>query len=203
MTFQRNEPMDGIHEDVADFLGSHPERFVPHLMGGRMIDAEHRARYWWAASFVEEKNVLDAGCGTGYGSNILAGAGAASVIGVDRAAHVIEYARTQAEPVASFQVGDLVALPFADDAFEVAVCFEAIEHVDVPEAVLDELVRVLRPGGLLAISSPNRDIYTGSNPHHRHEFAPEELRSALSARVSACPPAASARLVRNGHLRRR
>ena len=174
--------MDGIHEDIADYLRGHPERFVPHLMGGRLIDAEHRARYWWAASFVEGKNVLDAGCGTGYGSNILAGSGAATVTGVDRAPHVIEHARSQAEPVVAFEVGDLAALPFADDAFEVAVCFEAIEHVDAPDAALDELVRVLRPGGLLAISSPNRDIYTRSNPHHRHEYTPEELRSALSAR---------------------
>jgi 2-polyprenyl-3-methyl-5-hydroxy-6-metoxy-1,4-benzoquinol methylase len=168
--------------DIADISHGHPERFVPHLMGGRLIDAEHRARYWWASSLVKGKNVLDAACGTGYGANILAAGGAASVVGVDRATHVIEFARRHAEGVASFEVGDLLELPFADAAFDVTVCFEAIEHVDRPDSALDELARVLHPDGLLAISSPNRDVYARGNPHHRYEFVPEELRFALRAR---------------------
>lgn len=168
--------------DIAGLVDGHPERFVPHLMSGQPIDAEHRARYWWAAAFVGGKKVLDAACGTGYGANILAAAGATSVRGIDRAAHMIEFARRNAEPTAEFEVGDLDELPFADGSFDVVVCFEAIEHVDEPESVLDELARVLRPGGLLATSSPNRDVYARSNPHHRHEFAPEEFRSALRAR---------------------
>ena len=169
-------------KDVADSAAGHPERFVPHLMSGRMIEAEHRGRYWWASALVSGKAVLDAACGTGYGTSILAGAGAASAVGIDRAAHVIDFARTQAQHGAEFRVGDLLDIPFPDATFDVAVCFEAIEHVAMPEPALDELRRVLKPGGLLAISSPNRDLYVGGNPHHHHEFAPAELESALKAR---------------------
>jgi SAM-dependent methyltransferase len=176
--------------DVADSAAGHPERFVPHLMAGRMIEAEHRGRYWWASPLVPAKTVLDAACGTGYGTNILAGAGAASVVGIDRAPHVIDFARTQAQHGAEFHVGDLLDIPFPDATFDVVVCFEAIEHVTMPEPALDELRRVLAPTGLLAISSPNRDLYVGGNPHHQHEFAPAELEAALKARF------ANVRLVR-------
>ena len=50
--------------------------------------------------------------------------------------------------------------------------------------MLDELVRVLAPGGLLLVSSPNRDVYQPGNPHHLHEFAPAELEAELAARLS-------------------
>lgn len=151
-------------------------------MGGLSIDAEHRARYWWATGLVSGKDVLDAACGTGYGANILAGAGAATVVGIDRAAHVIEFARRQASKSAEFRVGNLLDLPFPDRTFDVATCFEAIEHVETPETVLDELRRVLKLDGVLAISSPNRDVHVAGNPHHHHEFTPDELEPALRDR---------------------
>jgi SAM-dependent methyltransferase len=169
-------------KDILDVTAGHPERFVPHLMGGRMIDAEHRGRYWWASALVAGKTVLDAGCGTGYGTSILAAAGATSVVGIDRAAHVIEFASARAQPAVTFRVGDLLEIPFPERTFDVVVCFEAIEHVATPEAALDELRRVLNPAGVLAISSPNRDVYVGGNPHHHHEFTPAELEAALEAR---------------------
>jgi SAM-dependent methyltransferase len=174
--------MDAHGRDIADVSGGHAERFVPHLMAGRFIDAEHRARYWWATALVSGKKVLDAACGTGYGANILAGAGAASVVGVDRAAHVIEFASKQAHASATFRVADLLDLPFPDHTFDVTVCFEAIEHVATPERALDELRRVLAPNGVLAISSPNRGVSLGGNPHHHHEFTSDELDSALRDR---------------------
>ena len=56
------------------------------------------------------------------------------------------------------QAGDLRSLDFEDDKFELIVCFEVIEHFEDPFTVLDELVRVLAPGGLLLVSSPNRGV---------------------------------------------
>jgi SAM-dependent methyltransferase len=73
------------------------------------------------------------------------------------------------------------ALPFAAGRFELVVCFEVIEHVESQDDVIAELARVLAPGGVLAISSPNRDVYPAGNPHHLHEYVPEELRSAVAA----------------------
>jgi SAM-dependent methyltransferase len=149
-----------------------------------LVDAEHRARYWWVSRLVTDRRVLDAGCGMGYGSAILAEAGASEVVAVDNVEPVVEAARARAPSGVLVQQGDVAQLAFEADSFDVVVCFEVIEHVEEPEAVLDELARVLRPGGLLAISSPNRDAYPPGNPHHVHEFQPEELRRALQERFA-------------------
>jgi len=159
-----------------------PERFVPEAMRGQLIEAEHLSRYAWAAPLAQDRRVLDAGCGLAYGSAMLAEAGARAVIGVDRAEPVLEAARARVGDTVRLQAADLLDLPFADGEFQLAACFEVIEHVDDPLAVLDELRRVLGPDGLLAISSPNRNRSEGNNPHHRHEFEPDELERELSSR---------------------
>ena len=81
------------------------------------------------------------------------------------------------------QAGDIRSLDFEDDGFEMVVCFEVIEHVEDPSVVFDELVRVLAPGGLLLVSSPNRGVYPPGNPHHLHEFTSAELEAELAARL--------------------
>jgi 2-polyprenyl-3-methyl-5-hydroxy-6-metoxy-1,4-benzoquinol methylase len=158
------------------------ERFDPAAMHGSLLEAEHLARYWWASRFVADKRVLDAGCGTAYGTEILAGAGASEVVGVDIDPGVVEAARQRGGVDVSFEVADARELPFANEAFDMVVCFEVIEHVEDPESILDELRRVLGADGLLAVSSPNRDVYPPGNPHHMHEFVPEELAHALESR---------------------
>jgi O-antigen biosynthesis protein len=160
-----------------------PERFVFGEMHG-LIEAEHLARYRWASTQVAGRRVLDAGCGVGYGSVLLSASGAAEVTGVDISEAAVEQSARSAAGSASFVVGDLAALPFADDSFDVVVCFETIEHVPDQERALDELRRVLAPNGLLAISSPNRDVYQEGNPFHTYEYTPAELRSTLGARFA-------------------
>jgi O-antigen biosynthesis protein len=158
------------------------ERFDPETMSGGLLEAEHKARYWWAGQIVVGKNVLDAGCGVGYGTRILAAAGAQAVVGVDRSEEAIDVARRSSENGAvDFRVADLKKLPFDDGAFDAAVCFEVIEHIDDRITVLHELKRVLRRDGLLIVSSPNRKVYLPGNPHHVHEYEPEELRKELTA----------------------
>jgi SAM-dependent methyltransferase len=159
-----------------------PERFIPDQMGEGMVAAEHLCRYWWAAQFAPGRRVLDAGCGIGYGSNMLAEAGAAEVHGVDIAEPVIEAAAQGAGPGVTFTTGDVAALDLDAESSDLVVCFEVIEHVVDTDAVLDELARVLAPGGLLLISSPNRDRYVPGNPHHRYEFLPDELKAELERR---------------------
>ena len=159
------------------------ERFDPELMGGSLLEAEHLARYRWAGALVEGKRVLDAGCGTGYGSELLARQGAAEVVGVDVDAEVID-AASRSDQRATFAVADLRELPADLGEFDVVVCFEVLEHIREPEVALDSLAGVLRPGGILAVSSPNRDVYPPGNPFHEHEFTPGELAEALSARFA-------------------
>ncbi|MGA2320243.1 MAG: class I SAM-dependent methyltransferase [Solirubrobacteraceae bacterium] len=158
------------------------ERATPDEMAGRLMESEHRGRYWWAGQLAEGREVLDAGCGTGYGTEILAGAGAQRVVGIDRSHEALEDARSSFSGSArEFSLADLHQLPFEDSTFDLAVCFEVIEHVEDQQQAITELRRVLRPGGLLAISSPNRDVYPPGNPHHTHEFVPEELAQVLTS----------------------
>ena len=170
-----------VDADLSDRVGPNDERFVPGTADGELIEVEHLARYRWAGQLVAGRTVLDAGCGVGYGSAMLARAGAGEVVGLDLSARAIEAAREAAPANASFVVGDVHALPFAAGRFELVVCFEVIEHVESQDDVIAELARVLAPGGVLAISSPNRDVYPAGNPHHLHEYVPEELRSAVAA----------------------
>ena len=147
-----------------------------------LIISEHRGRYLWAAQLAEGLRVLDAGCGTGYGLKLIEEGGASGVVGVDIAEEAVARAAelNDSELVEVLQA-DVGALPFADDTFDLVVCFETLEHLDEQERAIRELRRVLRPAGLLAISSPNREVYPPGNPYHTHEFVPEELEQALAS----------------------
>jgi SAM-dependent methyltransferase len=161
-----------------------PERFAPKEMRGQLIEAEHLTRYRWAAGVAGGKRVLDAGCGTAYGTAILGQAGAEEVLGVDIAEGVLDSVRGEMPEAVRLEVGDLTQLELEDDSFDLIVCFEVIEHFVQPELVLDQLTRVLAPGGLMLISSPNRGVFPPGNPHHHHEFIPAELRATLQGRFA-------------------
>ncbi|MGZ4249698.1 MAG: methyltransferase domain-containing protein [Solirubrobacteraceae bacterium] len=167
--------------------GEHPEptgeRFIPELMSGELIDAEHQTRYRFSLPHVRGCRVLDAGCGVGWGSALLVEAGASEVVGVDLDPEAVEDARRRV-PAATFAVGDLMDLPFDDDSFDVVVCFEAIEHTGDTERTLDQLDRVLRPNGLLFVSSPNPDVYPPGNPFHLNEETPAELLRKAAGRFA-------------------
>ncbi len=160
-----------------------PERFDPATMNG-LIAAEHLARYWLAAELASGLEVLDAGCGVGYGTEMIARAGASRVVGIDLAPEAIAAASERAGEVAAFEVGDVRDLPFDEGSFDLVVCFEVLEHLEDPEPAITALKGVLREAGLLIVSSPNRGVYPPGNPHHLHEFTLEELRDALTTRFA-------------------
>lgn len=168
-------------DNVASSTEPSGERFVPESMGGGLLEAEHQVRYRMALPFVRAKRVLDAGCGVGWGSGLMVDAGASEVVGADIDADAIADATTRV-PAASFLTGDLMDLPFDADSFDVVVCFEALEHTSDVEKTLDELARVLRPDGLLFVSSPNPDVYPAGNPFHLNELLPEHLHAACRDR---------------------
>ena len=97
--------------------------------------------------------VLDAGCGTGYFSRRSIAAGG-DVVSVDIGVKLLQEARKKGikKPVAS----DVTKLAFADNTFDVVVSSECIEHTPSPETAVAELIRVLRPGGTLVLTCPNR-----------------------------------------------
>ncbi|MBS1675758.1 MAG: class I SAM-dependent methyltransferase [Actinobacteria bacterium] len=159
----------------------HPERFDPAESTGTLMDAEHRCRYWWAAQVASGRDVLDAACGTGYGTAILAEAGASTVTGIDLSADAVSAAGERLGDRGPVLQGDVRSLPFEDDSFDLIVCFETIEHVDDGAAVIAEFRRVLRPAGILLISSPNPGVYPEGNEYHVHEYSPAELAELVGA----------------------
>ncbi|HEU4758852.1 MAG TPA: methyltransferase domain-containing protein [Dehalococcoidia bacterium] len=159
------------------------ERVVP---GGvdETLWYEHMVRYLFAGAFAQGAAVLDAGCGAGYGADFLAAAGACRVIGIDNAQDAMTHAgRRYRQPNLAFVVMDGARLGFPDGVFDLAVSFEVIEHLADQEGYLGELARVLKPQGLLLLSTPNRQVYRlgqEPNPFHTHEFDLEELQATLA-----------------------
>ncbi len=163
------------------------ERFTPESV--REIWYEHMHRYAFAMQFVKGKQVLDAACGEGYGSALLAGV-AASVTGVDVSRKAIDHATQRyAKQGLAFEQADCADLPFEDDAFDAVVSFETIEHLEAQEAMLAEFRRVLKPGGFLLISSPDKAVYSDQqgfeNPHHVRELYADEFRELLGTQFPA------------------
>jgi ubiquinone/menaquinone biosynthesis C-methylase UbiE len=160
------------------------ERMVPERSAARIF-WEHVERYQFARSYVVGKHVLDVACGEGYGSAALRKAGASSVVGIDIAQEVCDHARRKYGVDA--RAGDALALPLADASVDLVVSFETIEHVTDPSRFLAECARVLRPGGMLILSTPNRPVYSGEskhNPFHHHEFDRAEFLGLLHEKFS-------------------
>jgi ubiquinone/menaquinone biosynthesis C-methylase UbiE len=158
------------------------ERFVPEFHGE--VKYEHLHRYALALDFIEGKSVLDIASGEGYGSAILAKV-ADAVIGVDIAPEAVSHAQAQYSSLLNlkFLVGSCSAIPVADASIDVVTSFETIEHHDQHEEMMQEIKRVLRPDGVLIISSPNRLVYSDmpqySNPFHVKELYYEEFSALL------------------------
>jgi SAM-dependent methyltransferase len=166
---------------VTEFTG---ERVIPGQVNDDLW-AEHVARYAFAARLAHGRRVLDAGCGTGYGVNELAAA-AAWVVGVDIAPEATLYARAHSiHRNTAFLQASATALPFSPGSFDLVTAFEVIEHLASSRDLLSEARRVLAPGGLFLVSTPNRLYYAdsrrldGPNPYHVHEFEFEEFEAAL------------------------
>jgi SAM-dependent methyltransferase len=158
------------------------ERFDPESFRGELVEAEHLARYRWAAGAVAGVDVLDAGCGEGYGARLLMQLGGARrCVGVDIDERTVAAARDRYADVEGidFETGDVTSLPFDDDSFDAITCFETIEHVAAQRDAVAELARVLRPGGVLLISSPNRGVYPPGNPFHERELEAAEFEALL------------------------
>jgi SAM-dependent methyltransferase len=167
--------------DPAVFTG---ERLTNAVSG--QLEAEHYHRYLVALHLCRDRDVLDVATGEGYGAAMLA-QHARSVIACDVAADVIDRARRAfPRPNLHFIVGDARLLPAPDQLVDVVVCFEALEHFIEQGVFLDEVRRVLRPGGMLLVSTPDSDVYSPPgaepNPFHLRELTRQGFVTLLRSR---------------------
>ena len=168
-----------------------PLPFTGERMTGAVsgqIEYEHLHRYCLARDYCAGRDVLDVASGEGYGTALLA-AVARSAVGVELDAASVAHARASYEqPGLHFEQGDALALPLPPASVDVVVSFETIEHLPDVGRFLDEIQRVLRPGGLLVISTPDRTFYSGPgsdpNPYHVLEMTGAEFRHTLGARFA-------------------
>lgn len=164
------------------------ERMLPTREGEiSIVFARHKLTYEYALQFVEGKTVLDAGCGTGYGSNMLASR-ARRVTAVDLSADAIDYCHTHSTASnLDFVRMDVTQLGFRRQ-FDVAVSFQVIEHLPDPGAFLSGLKQAVVPGGTIILATPNvRSPRTGdaANPFHCSEMSYDELHTLLSKHFPA------------------
>lgn len=158
------------------------ERFLPDKMNGD-IKLEHLHRYFLACRLAKGKSVLDIASGDGYGSDLLAQV-ADNVIGVDLSEQAISHAKTRySRDNLEFRQGDCVAIPLEDRTVDLIVSFETLEHHDRHEDMLWECRRILKPGGILIMSTPDKLVYTDipntKNPFHAKELYLAEFRELL------------------------
>jgi SAM-dependent methyltransferase len=157
------------------------ERFAPEVTGA--IWYEHWHRYCLVQPLVRGKTVLDAACGEGYGSYLLAQT-AQDVFGIDISAEAIGHARARyAAPNLHYLEGSATKLPLPAASVDCIVSFETIEHLAEQAEMLAEFRRVLAPSGVLVISSPNQPVYSGDskvgNEFHVRELTRHELATLL------------------------
>ena len=150
------------------------ERYIPGQGGA--IELEHLNRYYFVVNQLDltGKTVLDIASGEGYGSSILAKY-SARVLGVDISSEAIEHAKEKYQAInLSFIQGSVIDIPLEDKSVDVVVSFETIEHLMEHDVMLIELKRVLKKGGALVISSPDK-LYYSELPKTKNEFHIKEL----------------------------
>ena len=159
------------------------ERTVPGLAVENYWFRRHEVVYERVADRCAGRDVLEAGAGEGYGADLIAGV-ARRVIGLDYDETAVAHVKAR-YPRVDMRHANLIDLPLADAAVDVVVNFQVIEHLWNQPRFVAECARVLRPGGVLLMSTPNRITFspgrdTPINPFHTRELDAAELTELLT-----------------------
>jgi SAM-dependent methyltransferase len=158
------------------------ERTIPDLDIENYWFRRHEVVYQRLAPRCAGREVLEAGCGEGYGADLIAGV-ARRVVAVDYDEYAVAHVRSRYPRVEAMQA-NLTDLPLPDASMDVVVNFQVIEHLWDQAQFVAECARVLRPSGLLLVSTPNRVTFspgrdTPINPFHTRELNAVELTQLL------------------------
>jgi SAM-dependent methyltransferase len=164
------------------------ERVIPEESGkgfARVNLVRHRVAHLYAIRRVRgSRRVLDVGCGTGYGSAMVASR-VGEVVGIDSSEEAVARAKARHRlDNLEFVTMPATGLSFPDDSFDAVYSVHVLEHIQDVELHLSEVVRVLRPGGRFVVATPNRLTYSPDGLHnvfHVREYDPGELEALLAA----------------------
>jgi SAM-dependent methyltransferase len=123
--------------------------------------------------------VLDAGCGEGYGSDLLRTSLGAAVHGLDYDLPTLRHVKRAYPGIPCLQ-GNLVQLGLAGSSYDLVVSMQTVEHLWDQPAFVAECARVVRPGGTVALSTPNRLTFPPGNWYHTRELTAAELAGLVS-----------------------
>lgn len=150
-----------------------------HGEGFAYDEARHLAAYLYARELARDRNVLDAGCGEGFGTVLLSET-ARRVTGIDYSSDAVKAAAARYKrPNLDFRQLDVYKLPNLDLRFDLVTNFQVLEHLDDPAKFLVAVRAALKPEGVLMLTTPNRLTTVSENPYHVHEYVADELLALL------------------------
>ncbi len=152
------------------------ERVSSHDNSDNVIYQRHLVAYNTALKQVSGK-VLEVGCGEGYGVGILAPK-TNEYIAIDKFQTNLDAYTKKFEQVVFEQVS-VPPLPYPDNTFDYIVSFQVIEHIEEDEALVKEMQRVLKPGGVMIMTTPNIKMSLTRNPWHVREYTVQGLQNLL------------------------
>ncbi|MDR3656342.1 MAG: class I SAM-dependent methyltransferase [Mycobacterium sp.] len=173
---------DGTSPAADAVLTLTGERTIPDLDIENYWFRRHEVVYRRLAPRCAGREVLEAGCGEGYGADLIAGV-ARHVVAVDYDEAAVAHVRARYPRVEALRA-NLAELPLPDASVDAVVNFQVIEHLWDQAQFVAECARVLRPSGLLMVSTPNRVTFspgrdTPINPFHTRELNAAELTDLL------------------------
>jgi SAM-dependent methyltransferase len=175
-------PPAGTLPEVDAVLTLTGERTIPDLDIENYWFRRHQVVYRRLAKHCVDRDVLEAGCGEGYGADLIADV-ARRVVAVDYDEAAVAHVRGRYPRVQVMQA-NLAKLPLPDASVDIVVNFQVIEHLWDQAQFVAECARVLRPSGVLMVSTPNRITFspgrdTPINPFHTRELNARELTELL------------------------
>lgn len=149
---------------------------------------EHKSRYEFSAQYAENRRIVDCACGNGVGTRVFIRANPLEVHGFDLDDDAVQFASKHLKKNnVTFTKGSALSLPLPEASVDLYISLETIEHIDDDAGFVSEISRVLKPDGLLILSTPNRLITNPGarlqdrpwNHFHVREYAPSELEAVL------------------------
>ncbi|HET9944598.1 MAG TPA: class I SAM-dependent methyltransferase [Actinomycetes bacterium] len=171
--------------DARPALALTGERTLPGIWHENYWFRRHEAGYRWVVATLGagvRGAVVEAGVGEGYGATALARAGADPVLGLDLDLPTLHHLRAT-HPVVAAARANLVTLPLRDRSVDVVVSAQTVEHLWDQDAFVAGCARVLRPGGRLLLTTPNRRTFPPGNPFHSRELDATELADLVATHL--------------------